>query len=364
MNFFLKTCLLVTSAISITACSGTSSIADGSSTNQGQAGSPPEPTDPTAFSAMFPKGSIWSTDISNAPLDPESAATINWMKNNGNWGGGKLGWWPHDWLRIAMEWRLIRATASTPMVPFVKRADYYSPACDNITQFPIPVGGGIQSSEGYEACNKNTGGDCHLVVYDPVKKKLWESYMTDYENGKITSTCGVVWDTSKVYPIDGRGDNCTSTDAAGAPSGALLFTADDLAAGHIDHALRLTLPNSMLRSGRIFVHPATHASTAPSAPSPAPIYGARFRLKASFDISRYSAGMQVILTAMKKYGMVVSDGGDIAISAANDRDTKHKYSEFGLDEYRSLSTLTVDNFEVVDGGARIPLTFGCVRNGY
>lgn len=353
--FFLP----VVVAIALTACSGTSSILSSFPREEEEEATT---IDPAAFSAFFPKDSIWSTDISNAPMDAESQTIINYMASHGNWGGGHIGWWPHNWLRISTEWRLLKATRSTPFVPFQKASGYYHDCDQNLTSFPTPVGGGIQGVPGYEACASTLGADCHLIVYDQVNKKLYESYATDYINGKVSSQCGIVWDTSKVYPIDGRGEQCTSTDAAGLPSGALLFTADDLAAGHIDHALRVTLPNTMLRK-MTYVHPATHASTAPSAGAGSPIYGNRFRLKASVDISGYSPAMQVILTAMKKYGMIISDGGDVAISAADDRDTVHKYSEFNLNVDNALASLTVDKFEIVDGGARIPLTFGCVQNG-
>ncbi|AZZ35506.1 hypothetical protein CIK05_01380 [Bdellovibrio sp. qaytius] len=370
---FLKNYTYLMFIIPLAGCSG-SAIVDPVVDSSNQATGVIEPSTPptipstsstpttTSFTGIFPPGSIWSTDISAATLDYQSAATINWMASNGNWGYRQLSWWPYNYLRISTEWRLLKKTASTPMVPFQKRSDYYG-ACDsNITAFPLPAGGGIQNVNNYSACSTNTGGDCHLVVYDEVNKKLYESYMTDYSGGKITSTCGVVWDTAKVYPADGRGDQCTSTDAAGTPASALLFTADDLAAGHIDHALRLSLPNTMIRANT-FVHPATHASTAPNQYGSSPIYGARFRLKASFDISTYSPAMKVILTAMKQYGMILSDGGDMSISAASDLDTTHKFSEFNLNVDNALNGLTVDNFEVVDGGTRIPLTFNCVRNG-
>ncbi len=325
------------------------------------------------FSAFFPQGSIWSTDISAAPLDPESAQTIAWMQSNGNWGAGQLSWWPYDYLRISTEWHVLYADASTPMVPFHQSASYLLPDCDsNLTQFPLPAGGSIEGTTGYTACVTNGGGDCHMVVFNRTEQKLYESYHTNYVSNAITSDCGIVWNASKVYPPDGRGDQCTTTDAAGLPAGALIFSADDLAAGHIDHALRLTLPNSRIREW-VFVHPATHSTGDPyggnelsggaSAPSPAPIYGARFRLKQSFDLTPYSAGIRVILTALKRYGMIVSDGGDMCITAANDADAVHKYSEFNIDEDTSLSSLAVTDFEIVDGGTRIPLTYDCVRNG-
>ena len=340
--------------------SGGQGAGGGSTTPTGDAGE--SGGSATDFRGFFPAGSIWSTDISAAALDPESAQTIAWMRDNGNWGSGQLSWWAHDYLRISTEWHVLFADGSTPMVPFRHGATYYLPDCDaDLTQFPLPAGGSIEGQTGYTACVSNGGGDCHLVVFNRSQQKLYESFGTDYASNAITSKCGIVWDTSKVYPPDGRGDQCTSTDAAGLPAGALIFSADDLAAGHIDHALRVTLPNTRIRQS-VFVHPATHAAGG-SAPSPAPIYGARFRLRQGFDITSYSAGMQVILTALKKYGMIMSDGGDMCITAANDADTVHKYSEFNIDVSTSLSSLAVTEFEVVDGGTRIPLTYDCVRNG-
>ena len=330
-------------------------------------------TNPAPVNAFFPAGSIWSTDISTAPLDPDSAATIAWMHNNGNWGAGQLSWWPYDFLRISTEWHVLYADDSAPLVPFHQSSDYILPDCDaDLTQFPLPPGGAIEGVTGYSPCETDTGGDCHMVVFNRSQHKLYESYQTNYVANAITSGCGIVWDTSKAYPPDGRGDQCTSTDAAGLPPGALIFSADDLAAGHIDHALRLTLPNSRIRQW-VFVHPATHStgnvygqsgvSGGASAPSPAPIYGARLRLRSDFDVTSYPAAMQVILVALQKYGMIVSDGGDMCVTAANDADTVHKYSELGVNVDTGLSFLAVTDFEVVDGGARIPLTYTCVRNG-
>jgi hypothetical protein len=294
------------------------------------------------------------------------------MQNNGNWGAGQLSWWPHDYLRISDDWRIVYADATTPKVPFHETSDYYRPDCDALTQFPLPAGGAIQAMDSYGTCATDTPKDCHLIVFDRLNQKLYESYRTDYASNAITALCGIMWDTSKVYPADGRGDQCTSVDAAGLPAGALVFSADDLAAGHIDHALRLTLPNSRIRQW-VFVHPATHGSGNPygvsggsggaNAPSPAPIYGARFRLRQNFDVTKYSAGVRVILTALKKYGMILSDGGDMCITGASDTLTTHKWSEFGIDPYTAISSLAVTDFEIVDGGARIPLTAHCTRNG-
>jgi serine/threonine-protein kinase len=64
---------------------------------------------------------------------------------------------------------------------------------------------------------------------------------------------------------------------------------------------------------------------------------------------------------MQKYGMFLADGGNIALTAQNDADTKAKYADVDFGPH-DLRTLQVTDFEVVDGGKRIPLTFDCVRN--
>jgi hypothetical protein len=132
-----------------------------------------------------------------------------------------------------------------------------------------------------------------------------------------------------------------------------------LAAGRIQHAIRFILPNERMRAN-VFVHPATHAG-GPDGPSSAPPYGAHFRLKASYDLSQLTPAAQVVARAMQRYGMFLADGGNIALTAQNDLDTKAKYADLDFDT-RSLQTLKVTDFEVVDGGKRIPLTYDCVRN--
>ena len=89
--------------------------------------------------------------------------------------------------------------------------------------------------------------------------------------------------------------------------------------------------------------------------------GARFRLKASYDLSQLSPEAQVVARAMQKYGMFLSDGGNIALTAQSDRDTKAKYADMDFDSH-SLRALKVTDFEVVELGTPITLTWGCVRN--
>jgi hypothetical protein len=224
---------------------------------------------------------------------------------------------------------------------------------------PLPTVGATEGETGY-ACT--SGGDCHLLVVSRSENKLYELYQgNQLPNGNIETSCLVVWDLTKQYPDTLRGEQCTSTDAAGLPVSAFMVNADEVFAGEVTHALRFILPNARMQA-HVYVHPATHAGS-PSGPTTAPPYGVRFRLKASFDETTLTApGARVIAKALKKYGMVLSDGGNLPVTIQSDQFTTHKWSEVGINDAFALGGLTPADFEVVDLGARISLTYNCVRN--
>jgi serine/threonine-protein kinase len=87
--------------------------------------------------------------------------------------------------------------------------------------------------------------------------------------------------------------------------------------------------------------------------------GARFRLKASYDMSQLTPAAQVVARAMQKYGMFLSDGGNIALTAQSDADTKAKYSDMDFTTH-DLADLKITDFEVLDLGTPIRLTDECV----
>jgi serine/threonine-protein kinase len=109
------------------------------------------------------------------------------------------------------------------------------------------------------------------------------------------------------------------------------------------------------------VHPASHAGAPSSTNADAPPYGVRFRLKAAFDETPYTAGAKVILKAMKTYGMLLSDGGTIALTFADDRTTTAKWASVGITA-QTFGPITVGDFEVVDLSPDIAVTDNCVRN--
>jgi hypothetical protein len=299
----------------------------------------------------FPSNSIWYKDVSAAAKHVDSDSIISWLTANGGWGAGAM--------KVDLSMNILKMDATTPMKNLVESQDYYSPDCsDNLKTFPAPVGGAIEGNSGYTCADD---GDCHLLVLDKANKKLYESYQTNVSGNNLTSTCAIVWDLNKTYGPNLRGEQCTSTDAAGFPVAALLVTADEVASGSVNHAMRFILPNARMQKG-VYLHPATHAG-GPSGPATAVPYGAHFRLKASYDISKLKPAAQVIAKAMKKYGMFLADGGNIALTFANDQFTTAKWSQLGFGT-QDLTSLKTSDFEMVQeyDGQRINLNYNCVRN--
>ena len=168
------------------------------------------------------------------------------------------------------------------------------------------------------------------------------------------------WDLDKPYPETLRGDQCTSADAAGFPIAGLTPTADEVASGTLEHALRFILPNDRMKEG-VFVRPATHAGGPENTDPNAPPYGVRLRLKPDFDDSSYGSAEKTVIAALKKYGMLLSDGGEIALTFANDRTSKAKWSDLGIGA-QSFNSIAPGQFDVVGLGDEVPLTYDCVRN--
>jgi serine/threonine-protein kinase len=295
----------------------------------------------------FPAGAAWYRDISAAPLDRESAAVIAYLDRVG-FGLGRL--------QIDFSIEVLEAAADTPLIAFRPTEDFFSPDCD-LEPVPVPPGGALEGERGYE-CRGD--GDCHLIVADRTRQRLYEMWRADIRGGDFRGGCLAVWDMGRVYPPSGRGEQCTSADAAGYPIAPLLFSADEVAAGEIPHAIRFILPNARIRRGE-YVHPATHGTNATSGPRDAPPYGARLRLRPSFPLERLpNDAARVVARALMRYGMLLADGGNVALTAQSDRFTSAKWS--GLLGPRDLEAIRPADFEMVDGGARIPLTLDCVRN--
>ena len=306
---------------------------------------------------LFGSDHPWNQRVDQADLDAESDTIISYLQSNHTASARFRIDGPSDIPDNEYGIVILTADASTQHEAFNTTGDFYSPDCDP-APIPIPAVGAIEGESGYSCDND---GDCHLIVIDTANCRLHEMWRAnrvsadDFDGG-----CQAVWDLTAAYTPTLRGDCCTSADAAGLPIAAHMVTADEIAAGRIEHAIRFILPNSLMRE-LIYVRPATHSTGATSGPAEAPPYGARMRLRADFDASGLNAAAQVVATALQEYGMILSDGGNITFTFANDRFTTAKWTDVGLMP-GDLTSLEWSDFEVVELGTRYTWDNSCDCN--
>jgi serine/threonine-protein kinase len=297
----------------------------------------------------FPPNAPWYQDISAAGLASDSATIISNLQSVG-WGT----------LKIDVSFYVNHADSSVARRSYTTNGAYYTPDCD-LAPVPIPPGGAIENYplNGY-TCG---GGDCHLLVYQGTR--LYELSVASiaggqYNGSPFTGGCLAIWDLTHDYWAAGatpysRGEPCTSSDAAGFPIAPILLTAADLSESQIKHALRFTLPNSLIRDS-VYVHPATHGTSSggggASGGANTMPYGSRLRLKAG-SYPGIGAPGQIIVQALQTYGMFMSDGGNLYISGTSDL--------AGVVSNSVVSSLTPNDFEVVDSGPPILYNGNCAR---
>jgi serine/threonine-protein kinase len=297
----------------------------------------------------FEPASPWSEDVSGAPVDAQSAALIAWLASVGGFGFGRM--------QIDFSIEVLDADEQAPFLSFEPTGDFYSPDCDH-EPVPVPPGGALEGESGY-ACEGD--GDCHLIVWHRPSKRLFEMWRADLRGGDFLGGCLAVWDLARPYGPAGRGEQCTSADASGFPIAPLLFDADEVAAGEIRHAIRFILPNARIRH-RSYVRPATHATGAASGGVDAPPYGTRLRLRADYPVeSLPNPGARVVARALQRYGMLLADGGNVALTARSDRFTQHKWQ--GLLGPHDLRQVRITDFEMIEAGERFPWSGDCERTG-
>jgi len=270
----------------------------------------------------FPSDNPWNTDISSAPVDPNSTAMINFIGasvpvhpdfGSGLYNGSSMG----------IPYVVVGVQQAPVAINFTAYGDESDPG-----PMPVPATAPI---EGYPAPGN---GDRHVLVLDNNNCWLYELYSSyPQTNGSWNADSAAVWDLTA---DENRPYTWTSADAAGLPIFPGLARYDEVAAGAIHHALRFTLQSSKAA----FTPPASHWASNSSNSLAAPM-GMRLRLKASFDISSFSAANQVILTALKKYGMIMADNGSsMYISGGPD-------DRWSNDDLHNLSGITASDFEVV-----------------
>jgi hypothetical protein len=307
----------------------------------------PGETGMPASTRLFPESSPWYRDVTTLPADVESPAMIAALTAAGGFGGGEL--------LVDFSFELNTADATAPMVALTAGPAFSRPDCDE-TPVPLPAGGAVRGEAGYECTQM---GECHLLVIQPSTRKLFELWKASVAGGVLTAGCLAVWDLSRTYGPSGRGTDCAGADTAGLPITALLFTADEVAAGEIPHALRLSLPTDRIRPG-VYLAPATHATKTTTGVMSALPLGARLRLRPDFPVDGLTAGAKVVVKALQRHGMFLAEGGPRALTARSDRSTTARWA--GLLGDRDLASVKPGDFTVLDSGPRIPYAGNCVRN--
>ena len=264
----------------------------------------------------FSASSLWNTDISSAPIDPNSSSIItNWVGSvnmHPDWGNDPT---------YGIPYVVVDGTQPLVNVNLGAYGDESDPG-----PMPVPANAPVEGGS-------SSTGDRHVLVLNNANCFLYELYnATPNSDGSWSADSTAVWD---LLGNEQRPYTWTSADAAGLPVFPGLVRYDEVAAGKIQHAFRFTLP----KTRAAFTPPASH-SAATTSNSSAPPMGMRLRLKSSYDISGFSTQMQVILAAMKTYGLILADNGSaLYVTGVSD-------SRWGSD-LDSLKTVPASAFDVV-----------------
>jgi hypothetical protein len=263
----------------------------------------------------FPSTNVWNKRVDTLPVRTDSATLIASMgvsktlhPDFGSFAG------------YGIPVNLV--SASTPR----STVGFQWPAESDQVGYPIPASPLIEGA--------GAPGDRHLLMVDKGGCRLWELFAAGSSGGHWSAGSGATWDLRSNAL---RPDGWTSADAAGLPIYPGLARYDEVAAGTIAHALRFTVPTT--RSAHIY--PARHDAGAGSGASLPPM-GLRVRLKASANISAYGPEARVVLTALKRYGMILADNGSAYyVSGAPD-------PRWDDDDLHDLGQITGSMLEVVD----------------
>ena len=263
--------------------------------------------------SVYPSDNVWNVPVDGLPVAADSANMI-----------AQIGLTSHlhpdfDAVGDGIPYNIVSLSTPTSTVSFT-----YSSESDHVA-YPIPPSPVIEG-----------GSDRHLLMVDPAACRLWELFAASKSGSTWHAGSGATWDlTSNAL----RPAGWTSADAAGLPIFAGLVRYDELASGAILHALRFTASSTC--DG--YIYPAEHqAGSGTCSATSEPPMGLRVRLKASVDISGFGPQAQVVLTALKTYGMILADNGSPwYVSGAPD-------SRWDDDDLHQLQTLHGSDFEVVD----------------
>lgn len=271
---------------------------------------------------LFPRTSHWNKRVDRLALHPRSAAIVSAIgrsdRAHADFGSGL-----YEGRPIGIPYRVV--SGGQERVPV--RFEYASESDAGPYPLPprVPIEGG-----------RLADGDRHVIVVDRSRCRLYELYAAYPPDGSggWRAGSGAIWNlrSNRMRPR-----TWTSADAAGLPILPGLARYDEVRRGHIDHALRITVP----RTRRAFIYPARHFASGSRDPD-LPAMGQRVRLRRSFDVSGFGRQSRVVLRALKRYGALVADNGSAwYVSGA-------PAQGWDNDDLHSLGRVRGSDFEVVD----------------
>jgi hypothetical protein len=276
---------------------------------------------------LFPAGNPWNLDISQAPVDPYNTQIIQALASYPVKADFGSGLW--DGAPIGIPYVVVCGSQTKYSITWRGNSydDNYGDESDP-GPYAIPLNAPIEG-------NAQMDNDKHVIAVDKDNKILYELYNATLNGNRWEASSGAIFDlTSNALRTEGW----TSADAAGLPIFPGLVRYEEVLKGEIDHPIRFTLSKPNVKPAYIF--PARHKVNSTGGQYSLP-FGARIRLKSSFDISSYPAKVQVILRAMKKYGLILADiGSNMYITGAPDE-------RWNNDELRTLGQIKGADFEVV-----------------
>ncbi|HEU4471656.1 MAG TPA: hypothetical protein VFR58_11265 [Flavisolibacter sp.] len=268
---------------------------------------------------VFPADNAWNEDISTAPVDPYNAEIIAGFSTNSIKADFGSGTW--DNAPIGIPYIVVCSTQTKMPVVFTDYGNESDPG-----PYPIPLDAPVEG---------NGVGDAHVIAVDGDNGLLYELYHARVNGGRWEAASGAIFNLRSNAL---RPEGWTSADAAGLPIFPGLVRFEETERGEIDHAIRFTLASSKVRPA--YIHPARHKVNSTGGPFSLP-FGAKIRLKAGYDISGFSARNQVILRAMKKYGLILADiGSNLYFSGAPDE-------RWNNNDLKQLGQLKGADFEVI-----------------
>jgi hypothetical protein len=252
----------------------------------GKCGVFPRPgNDVPGDAASLPDQRAWNQDVSNAPLAANSEDIM------GAIGDGELHPDFGSPREYGIPYKVVGKRAKRVKVKFTAYGDESDKG-----KYRVPLNAPVEGGS-------NADGDRHVLVYDKARCKLYELYRAfpNKQRKRWQADSGVIWDLRSAGL---RTAGFTSADAAGLPVFPGLVRYDEVAAGRIDHAIRVTFDTT--RDG--WINPASHCAGSTQSAS-APPMGLRLRMRSGYNISGMTGAAKVIADALKQYGMIVADNG-------------------------------------------------------